>query len=277
MKLCPQCAFIYEDDQEFCDMDGQELVHDQASRVVDQTALPKSNTNLPSRARRKLVPALLTGAVILAALLSVIYLAQRQPSQGGAAVAIPIQSLPQANAIGPNPQTSSANSISNSRTDASLAVESAYASSSPAGPVQLADASITKAPAMRATEVSAHAIAAAPAVNQSSPVIVRLMNGASIKADDGGETKTSFWYRQGGMVTFIKRSQVRAIERRRSSSSPSNLSADNKNEKMASARPTGGQNQLRLQRLPPATVKRESRVTLFLKKTGQIIGKPFKR
>lgn len=28
MKLCSQCEFIYEDDQELCDMDGAELVHE---------------------------------------------------------------------------------------------------------------------------------------------------------------------------------------------------------------------------------------------------------
>src|SRR5947207_11044374 len=28
MKLCPQCQFIYEDDQNLCDMDGKALVYD---------------------------------------------------------------------------------------------------------------------------------------------------------------------------------------------------------------------------------------------------------
>jgi len=28
MKLCSQCQFIYEDEQERCDMDGAELVHE---------------------------------------------------------------------------------------------------------------------------------------------------------------------------------------------------------------------------------------------------------
>ena len=27
MKLCPQCAFIYEDDQRVCDMDGKALIN----------------------------------------------------------------------------------------------------------------------------------------------------------------------------------------------------------------------------------------------------------
>jgi hypothetical protein len=28
MKRCPQCEFLYEDDQSLCDMDGKELIHD---------------------------------------------------------------------------------------------------------------------------------------------------------------------------------------------------------------------------------------------------------
>ena len=34
MKRCPQCEFIYEDDQSLCDMDGQSLVHDNALPVM---------------------------------------------------------------------------------------------------------------------------------------------------------------------------------------------------------------------------------------------------
>jgi len=213
---------------------------------------------------------------VLAALLSVVYLDQRQQSLTSDVAAIPIQTL-HATTSEPNPQTSPVNSIANSVTEPSLAEQSPDVSSSAGTVAALADASITKATSVRANEASARAAADAPA-NQSGPVIVRLTNGSTIRADDAGETKTGFWYRQGGMVTFLKRNQVRAIERRRSSSSsPAKVSAQGKNEKTASARPTGGENQLRLRRLPPATVKRESRVTSFLKKTGQILSKPFKR
>jgi hypothetical protein len=275
MKLCPQCDFIYEDDQGFCDMDGKELVHDSASQAVDPTALSKLSTN---RSRSKRVPALLAGAAVLAALLSVIYLVQRHLSQltpRSEAVAIPIQSLQQPNANEPNPQTSPANYIS--ETETSQLLQPADASLPSAGTDDTsADASITNAPHIRATEASARA-AADVSANRSGTVIVRLTNGATIKADDAGATKTGFWYRQGGMVTFLERNQVRAIERRRASSSPSNASADNRYEKTASARAAAGQNQLRLRRLEPATVKRESRVTSFLKKTGQILSRPFKR
>ena len=39
MKLCPQCQFIYEDDQNLCDMDGNALVYDNRP-VVFPDALP---------------------------------------------------------------------------------------------------------------------------------------------------------------------------------------------------------------------------------------------
>src|SRR5258706_13893275 len=45
MKLCPQCDFIYEDDQSVCDMDGKELVSDPATVGTEQGfATPVSAT-----------------------------------------------------------------------------------------------------------------------------------------------------------------------------------------------------------------------------------------
>ena len=47
MKVCPQCEFIYEDDQRLCDMDGAELVYDPAPpalAVAPEAAAPLTNT-----------------------------------------------------------------------------------------------------------------------------------------------------------------------------------------------------------------------------------------
>jgi hypothetical protein len=271
MKLCPKCAFIYEDNQGCCDMDGQELVHDPASGLVDQTAPPKLITSLSPRSRVRRLSVLFVGAVVLTALLSVIYLGQRQQSRTSYAAAIPIQSvqLPTANAANPYPSPVDS---SNSATNASLPVESPDPSFPPAATAAaLTDAATIKAPSTDVTVASAHAATNALAPNQSAPVIVRLTNGASIKADDAGETRNGVWYRQGGMVTVLKRSQVRAIERRRSSSPRSAIPAN------TSTGDAAAKNPLRIRRLEPATPKRQSRVTSFLKKTGQILSKPFKR
>jgi hypothetical protein len=95
------------------------------------------------------------------------------------------------------------------------------------------------------------------------PVIVRLNNGAAIRADEAWEKSEGVWYRQGGVVTFLKRSEVRTIERLPSPTARSKSVASNTVEKSR-------------QTESATDTKKESRVTSFLKKTGRILKKPFK-
>ena len=65
MKRCPQCEFIYEDDQSLCDMDGILL-------VFDSLNLPKPNTTSTlKRMRNRVVPAL--AALVLGTVLFLVY------------------------------------------------------------------------------------------------------------------------------------------------------------------------------------------------------------
>ena len=72
MKRCPQCEFIYEDDQSLCDMDGVLL-------VLDDRNLPNLHALAPLPAKRakaqpkrnRAVPAFAT--VILALVLGMVY------------------------------------------------------------------------------------------------------------------------------------------------------------------------------------------------------------
>jgi outer membrane biosynthesis protein TonB len=75
MKRCPQCEFIYEDDQSLCDMDGVLLVFD--SRTLPNhhaltTVPPVSKTQRRNRA----VPAFAT--LILALVLGMVYYVSTQ-------------------------------------------------------------------------------------------------------------------------------------------------------------------------------------------------------
>ena len=61
MKRCPQCEFIYEDDQSLCDMDGVLLVFD--SRTLPSLhALATVSAPLPEKGprRSRMVPAFAT-------------------------------------------------------------------------------------------------------------------------------------------------------------------------------------------------------------------------
>src|SRR5882724_6610322 len=50
MKLCPQCEFIYENEQSFCDMDGKELVYDPGPLTLEQTIPSRSSETEESAA-----------------------------------------------------------------------------------------------------------------------------------------------------------------------------------------------------------------------------------
>jgi predicted secreted protein len=69
MKRCPQCEFIYEDDQSLCDMDGVLLVFD--SRKLPNLHALTTVPQKPQPKRNRAVPAFAT--VILALVLSLVY------------------------------------------------------------------------------------------------------------------------------------------------------------------------------------------------------------
>jgi len=64
MKRCPQCEFIYEDDQSLCDMDGILL-------VFDSLNLPKPKASSKTNWKNRLVPAV--AALVLGTVFLLVY------------------------------------------------------------------------------------------------------------------------------------------------------------------------------------------------------------
>ena len=113
MKRCPQCEFIYEDDQSLCDMDGVLLVLD--SRTLPSLSLATVDvpvqTPITSRAhwRHRTFPAM--AALILATVLSLVYFVSSQrPAQTTApaadSIAAPISNPPAQTDSNPAPPSS---------------------------------------------------------------------------------------------------------------------------------------------------------------------------
>ena len=65
MKWCPQCNFIYEDDQRLCDMDGTELVH--YSRPLPEN--PPQRASQPAKFSSKVFVIVAISGVVLGFLL----------------------------------------------------------------------------------------------------------------------------------------------------------------------------------------------------------------
>ena len=289
MKLCPQCDFIYEDDQRFCDMDGKELVHNPAPVSQPNVVNQSSPTSKLAAGRRTigLAVAVIVG-VVLTALGSAVYFART--AQIGSGLASSNQSAdraaaqalaqPTAGAIGAQPAadliatpTPAANSIPASKSSSQSFAEPPELSSTQTDASSPASISAARASLAHSRLTAGPVSAGAPSGNSRGPVIVRLNHGASIKADEVWEKKEGIWYRQAGVVTFLRRSRVRTIERPATPPAPS---ASNNAEEKNRRQNTVVRNQLRLERLEPADAKKQSRIASFLKKTGRILTRPFK-
>ena len=276
MKLCPQCDFIYEDDQSVCDMDGKDLVSNPGRVVTEQdfatlvSATPVLVSDVlpmePAGRRRRNLALVTAVGLVLAALFIVIYLARMQTDRS--AGEIPQQST-SGNTSG-QPPSSDLASTQTPSADIALAEQSREQSSelSSVETDQATDSS--SASSSTSNESLAHTrltpgtvSAGVSSGNSRGPVIVRLNNGAAIRADEAWEKREGIWYRQGGVVTFLNRSEVRTIERLPSPTARSKSAVNNAGEK---TRQTESE----------ADTKKESKVTSFLKKTGRILKKPFK-
>jgi len=326
MKLCPQCEFIYEDDQKFCDMDGQELVHDSKRAFTDVTAalpsLPQvlksdhaatpvtkihiplpgpspilapssgavgaAATVLPAKQSsgwqpRGLAIAALAG-LALVALLFVVYYARAHQSQTRNANRSSSQAAGQTDGQSPaQAATQSAAQSATSVSDPSAPLDTAAAPAQSLEETpndQAANHATEQTPpeasssqangsdhsAARARQVSGVVAARASSEPARASVIIRLNNGASINADEAWEKKEGVWYRQAGVVTFLKRSQVKSIQRPASTRSPT----------PPKAATSVAQNQPRVGKPATATPKKDSKVTSFLKTTGRVLRKPFR-
>ena len=106
MKRCPQCEFIYEDDQSLCDMDGVLLVFD--SRTLPNShALQKVPASKAAPRRNRAVPAFAT--VILALVLGMVYYVSTQRHARQSTLEIPAASAattsnPAPEVVNPTPQ-----------------------------------------------------------------------------------------------------------------------------------------------------------------------------
>ena len=97
MKRCPQCEFIYEDDQSHCDMDGARLTHD-ARRLPKLQAVTTTSTSSDSSKARSRVVALVATLVLAGVMALVYYVSIRQSSRTTSVAISPTVEATQPNA-----------------------------------------------------------------------------------------------------------------------------------------------------------------------------------
>ena len=222
MKLCPICESRFPDTDQFCELDGAQLVYedsdDDLNMAVPRFERDPHNTYgvvegagvQPYRPARgsetwKILAILAIASVVIAAVLFFVY--QQMTGDSNKVV-----------------NGESANVSAAQQQPLLTAQPAAIASASPS-PETSPSPSATPSPSANAD--------AARAVLSSSPVStgadeklkggavsIRLTNGTSVDADEVWETGEGIWYRRSGLVTLLERDQVASIVRTPPAPSP---------------------------------------------------------
>ena len=189
MKRCPQCLFIFPDSDSTCDFDQTPLEHvDDAT--IDAAARPRKRRTLPIAAAIGLILGVLVFAIYFAF--------NRQSQQASAATETPVTVepvAPPAATPSPSPEVSPSPSPS----------PSAAVSQKPTPPSQPATAHT------RATSDPVSTSGPGIGTRQGGKPVIMLTSGGKIEADEVWRTKDGVWYRRNGMVTLLKRGQVKTI------------------------------------------------------------------
>lgn len=189
MKRCPQCLFLFPDSDSKCDFDQTPLEH------VDDSAI-----DTPSRKpKRRAWPITAAICLVLGVLIIAIYYGlTRQQPKASAATETPVTTVEPVAAPSATPSPS---------------IE---VSPSPSPSPSIAPSPRTS-PEKSST---AHTRSTSDPVSTSGPGIgnrqggkpvIMLTSGGKIEADEVWRTKDGVWYRRNGMVTLLKRAQVKVI------------------------------------------------------------------
>jgi len=188
MKRCPQCLFLFPDSDSKCDFDQTPLEHVDDSAIDGATRKPKHRT-LPIAAGIGLLLSILVFAIY--------YGLTRQQQKASAATETPVVVEPVA---APSATPSPSVEVSPSPSP-SPSVESAPRTSpekiSTAHTRSTSDPVSTSGPGM--------------GNRQGGKPVIMLTSGGKIEADEVWRTKDGVWYRRNGMVTLLKRAQVKTI------------------------------------------------------------------
>ena len=188
MKRCPQCLFIFPDSDSKCDFDQTPLEHvDDAT--IDAATRPRKRRTLPIAA----AIGLMLGVLVF----SLYYGLSRQPQNASAATESPVTVEP----VTPPPATASPSpEVSPSPSPSPSIVPPPKAS-----PSQPATAHT------RATSDPVSTSGPGIGTRQGGKPVIMLTSGGKIEADEVWRTKDGVWYRRNGMVTLLKRGQVKTI------------------------------------------------------------------
>jgi cytoskeletal protein RodZ len=207
MKRCPECYEAYDDEQRFCENDGQELLADPAyspkPEVVVVNSAPARPMWWPAAALGVLIGVVFGAGVFVVALLVSTPEKSEHPA---ASQATEVQEK-----TVPNRAVATSNPAPIPETEASPShEEEAEPEPSPATNTETKTAvQLNQGP------ISTGEKNKAGAGEGATQTVIEMTDGSTLDVDAAWEDKQGIWYRRSGLVSFVDSSRVKAITSRR--------------------------------------------------------------
>jgi hypothetical protein len=189
MKRCPQCLFLYPDSDQRCDFDKTPL--EAVSEAEIDAATSKTE-------RRKVAPIIAAVGLILGVVVFAIYygVSRLEGSRSTVTETSVVPAPPAQEPVVTQPSLSPSPSVS--------------PSPSPSPSVKPSPTGLSTSHS-RATTDPVSTSGPGIGKQQGGKPVIMLTSGGKIEADEVWRTRDGVWYRRNGMVTLLKRHQVKAI------------------------------------------------------------------
>ena len=198
MKRCPECLFIYPDSDTRCDFDNTPLV------AVDESELETVTEQAPKKTKRKRTTkkrarkaTALTAVIGLLLGLSAFFIYYRSTHRTENVTQLPAAPIA---------------STQTQATPIPPPITLAIASPSPtATPVSTNKPATDRIATAHTTTTVAPISTSGPGMIKNGKATILLTGGSKLSADEVWRTRDGVWYRRDGIVTLLKRGQVKAI------------------------------------------------------------------
>jgi hypothetical protein len=191
MKRCPECLFIFPDADSQCDFDQTPLEFVDEATIDAATRPPK---------RRILPIAAAVGLMLGVLVFAVYYGFNRQQQHKTSAVTEAPVAVEPVGSPSPSPPPSPSPAVS--------------PSPSPSPSIAPSPKPSPPAPATAQTRATNDLVSTSGpglGTRQGGKPVIMLTSGGKIEAEEVWRTKDGVWYRRNGVVTLLKRAQVKTI------------------------------------------------------------------
>ena len=211
MKRCPQCYEAYDDEERFCEADGQELLADPTFSPPVETVMAPA----PPAARAVWWPAaalgILVGVVIGAGVFAAgALMSTSEPDQSPATR----RAVEPRETVAARPVVS-ANSAPTPEADESPSPEAEEQAEAEPSPVPEAENKTASVQLNQGPISTGEKKTKSTESESGVQTVIEMNDGSTLDVDAAWEDQQGIWYRRGGLVSFVDSSRVKAIAARK--------------------------------------------------------------